>query len=861
MTNDEAMRELRRRTDEALSGLEQRIPARGAVFREIRLTLAAQEPLGVGPAAARLFAAVSNWCEIGATATACDAIENRIIVRSLVRLLRVITPLIPRQPLRALAYEAIHSWDHTNLVTMQIADAAKTPNFRAAVDIGNCLWAYSVATPSTAKRAVEAHIKRVSVSERVGSACVEIALGRFDANLRAEIEKLDSGMRRLDVRADEESKSGKMVRALVYSWAFSRLACFPEPERNAAALQPLEVRIDSGGLDRVRAREQLQEIIGMIEVERVLDAGRDRLRVGVWDKNTGHMGGEQTIKRSIARLSEAANLEDLRQTIAATMPDPSCLARDLHPIYRAAFAGTDRGAAAEKIWRDTPHWQEIYAKHENEAIKSVSGPQIDTRAAAEELVTSWAGLTNKVACGADFAPPFSEDETISCVFTFDPPSEAEMEKIKKMFNGPHRGRIVNGAPQQLNILSSAEEIKRLREALAAANDTIRLLSDDARNAERENQALREQLEVTKNRLAKRVDLHDADGKALFAATDRIRALEARLGRVEQRLVNVRNDRNTMIDANRKLEQDLATEKGALATAKNRITELETQNRGLRRDLASVASDRDDAQRNYEGALASVNGYQDKAARQAQRADALARENTELQRYHNRLREHLKEVMGVHHDLMEAVEFFWDRPTTMNVIQARQISISFPEPGFQALLDDPARPGSGAVFTDTFLREHLGLDTDERTGEWETVGTMDIDELREALNEAYNRGRASVEQPKNDGLTFAQLARANDARSKALFPADDWSLTDWATAALGELGEAANVIKKIRRGDFALQDARKSLAKELADTVAYLDLLAERANIDLGQAVAEKWDEISRRRGYPKMIADFAEGRL
>lgn len=86
--------------------------------------------------------------------------------------------------------------------------------------------------------------------------------------------------------------------------------------------------------------------------------------------------------------------------------------------------------------------------------------------------------------------------------------------------------------------------------------------------------------------------------------------------------------------------------------------------------------------------------------------------------------------------------------------------------------------------------------------------------------------------------------------------DAWSLSDWMTATCGELGEAANVVKKLNRSrdripgndrpDFAL---RELLADELADTFIYLDLLAQAAGIDLATAVTHKWRRTSQKIGY------------
>lgn len=83
--------------------------------------------------------------------------------------------------------------------------------------------------------------------------------------------------------------------------------------------------------------------------------------------------------------------------------------------------------------------------------------------------------------------------------------------------------------------------------------------------------------------------------------------------------------------------------------------------------------------------------------------------------------------------------------------------------------------------------------------------------------------------------------------------DEWTLNDWCTAVTGELGEAANILKKVRRGDMTLDEARPMLAKELADVQTYLDLLAAAAGIDLGQATVDKFNEVSTRVNSPVRI--------
>lgn len=111
----------------------------------------------------------------------------------------------------------------------------------------------------------------------------------------------------------------------------------------------------------------------------------------------------------------------------------------------------------------------------------------------------------------------------------------------------------------------------------------------------------------------------------------------------------------------------------------------------------------------------------------------------------------------------------------------------------------------------------------------------------------------------DGLTFNTLRGGNRARlpqfkngrgkpAHSQPDGSDWCLAQWANAVCGELGEAANLIKKIERGDFTLEEKRAELGKELADVVTYLDLLAFRAGIDLGQATMDKFNEVSVRVG-------------
>jgi NTP pyrophosphatase (non-canonical NTP hydrolase) len=106
----------------------------------------------------------------------------------------------------------------------------------------------------------------------------------------------------------------------------------------------------------------------------------------------------------------------------------------------------------------------------------------------------------------------------------------------------------------------------------------------------------------------------------------------------------------------------------------------------------------------------------------------------------------------------------------------------------------------------------------------------------------------------DALRGANLARLPQFKNGRGGPAhsqadgSDWCLAQWCNAVLGELGEAANIIKKVERGDMTLDEARPALAKEFADVQTYLDILAYRAGVDLGDATLAKWNEVSDRVG-------------
>ena len=77
-----------------------------------------------------------------------------------------------------------------------------------------------------------------------------------------------------------------------------------------------------------------------------------------------------------------------------------------------------------------------------------------------------------------------------------------------------------------------------------------------------------------------------------------------------------------------------------------------------------------------------------------------------------------------------------------------------------------------------------------------------------------------------------------------------------TATMGELGEAANVAKKLNRvrdgitgNDKSEAELREMLKDEIADTAIYLDLMAQSQGFLLSDAVETKFAKTSEKIGY------------
>jgi len=115
---------------------------------------------------------------------------------------------------------------------------------------------------------------------------------------------------------------------------------------------------------------------------------------------------------------------------------------------------------------------------------------------------------------------------------------------------------------------------------------------------------------------------------------------------------------------------------------------------------------------------------------------------------------------------------------------------------------------------------------------------------------------------NTSIRFSQFSEANRKRCESPqgfnHQLSSWSTSDWMAAVIGELGEAANVVKKLNRvrdgvpGNKETPDQlREKLRREIADAFVYLDLLAQSLGFNIADAAVDVFNAKSKEIGYPE----------
>lgn len=110
------------------------------------------------------------------------------------------------------------------------------------------------------------------------------------------------------------------------------------------------------------------------------------------------------------------------------------------------------------------------------------------------------------------------------------------------------------------------------------------------------------------------------------------------------------------------------------------------------------------------------------------------------------------------------------------------------------------------------------------------------------------------------LSLAKLRSANEQRQREWDKAGGIDLSYRGNELAGEVGEACNVIKKLERERLGIRGSRatrQQLQEELADVVICVDLIAMATEIDLGEAVTQKFNATSEKVGLATRLGPSA----
>lgn len=127
-------------------------------------------------------------------------------------------------------------------------------------------------------------------------------------------------------------------------------------------------------------------------------------------------------------------------------------------------------------------------------------------------------------------------------------------------------------------------------------------------------------------------------------------------------------------------------------------------------------------------------------------------------------------------------------------------------------------------------------------------------------------------------SISHISSINLKRALCWHAGKEWSPSDWFTALAGEAGELADAfsalaltksvsimgdtIKKLNRHRDGLAggatfrseaELKQDLMREIADVYLYLDLFAQRMDIDLEEAIQIKFNEVSKKYGFPERL--------
>lgn len=122
--------------------------------------------------------------------------------------------------------------------------------------------------------------------------------------------------------------------------------------------------------------------------------------------------------------------------------------------------------------------------------------------------------------------------------------------------------------------------------------------------------------------------------------------------------------------------------------------------------------------------------------------------------------------------------------------------------------------------------------------------------------------SGVSGQQQSAIGFDDLRSANITRDKEWNVGSEKLSLSWRGNELaGEVGELCNVLKKLERERIGIVGSRatpEQLAEELADVIICTDLIAMDMGLDLGSAVARKFNATSEKVGLQTRLAAKAQ---
>jgi len=111
------------------------------------------------------------------------------------------------------------------------------------------------------------------------------------------------------------------------------------------------------------------------------------------------------------------------------------------------------------------------------------------------------------------------------------------------------------------------------------------------------------------------------------------------------------------------------------------------------------------------------------------------------------------------------------------------------------------------------------------------------------------------------ITLSRFQRTNAERSaRWMAGSPGWTTLEVAGELAGEVGELANICKKLRRSEMGVpgnklsdEDLRQQAKGEIGDVLIVLGLTASKLGIDLEEAVRDAFNAKSRHMGFPERL--------